>query len=356
MPSTINKSFDIRQTNIAKGIACLLLLFHHLFYNSPEYFERFTPLITTGSGVPLACVFAPLGKVCVAMFLLLSGYGMSCVLKKHNNSFSVKSSALICAKQLWKLWTNYIFIFVLFVPWQFLFNHMPYTGIQDLIADIFGLSFLFGTPTMNGTWWYMTIAILSYILTPLFYWLFNKNRGLAILSIVTLMGIFIQFTDIYWIVFYFCGFILHEYNYFDIVSECFNKHRIATISILLACLLFFTYYRFVHAIFIWDLLLSLGIITISYLLLSKIKVVSAFLSFLGKHSGNIFMFHTFIYLYDFQNIIYAPKYAPLIYVFLLLVCIGVSVLIEIIKKFTSFNKFVNYIGGLMVKPKSTEKS
>ena len=43
--------FDKKQTNIAKGIALCMLLWHHLFYNNPEYHNLFTSLyiITTGN-------------------------------------------------------------------------------------------------------------------------------------------------------------------------------------------------------------------------------------------------------------------------------------------------------------------
>ena len=67
--------FDKRQTNIAKGVAVLLLLWHHLFYNKPEYYERFTSIFVY-QGVPIECRIATFCKVCVAIFLVLSGFGL----------------------------------------------------------------------------------------------------------------------------------------------------------------------------------------------------------------------------------------------------------------------------------------
>ena len=51
-------------SKVAKGGAVLLLLWHHLFYMHPEYgwFVHWT-----------ACY----AKICVAMFLILSGYGLA---------------------------------------------------------------------------------------------------------------------------------------------------------------------------------------------------------------------------------------------------------------------------------------
>ena len=63
-----NESFFTNQyTNISKGIALLLLLFHYLGLN-PELH-----LFST-SGI--ANVIAEQCKVCVAIFLILSGYGL----------------------------------------------------------------------------------------------------------------------------------------------------------------------------------------------------------------------------------------------------------------------------------------
>jgi membrane-bound acyltransferase YfiQ involved in biofilm formation len=56
--------FNAKVTLYAKGIACCTLLWHHLFYLHPEYgfFIHET---------------AKLAKVCVAVFVMLSGYGLS---------------------------------------------------------------------------------------------------------------------------------------------------------------------------------------------------------------------------------------------------------------------------------------
>lgn len=61
--------FDKRVTNICKGIAVILMLIHHIFPGM------------TGYGLKLANTWvlpqvAILGKVCVSIFLVLSGYGL----------------------------------------------------------------------------------------------------------------------------------------------------------------------------------------------------------------------------------------------------------------------------------------
>lgn len=57
-------SLSLHDTSILKGIAICAMLWHHLFYENPEY------------GL-FVWHLALLGKVCVAIFLLLSGYGLT---------------------------------------------------------------------------------------------------------------------------------------------------------------------------------------------------------------------------------------------------------------------------------------
>ena len=41
-------------------------------------------------------------------------------------------------------------------------------GVSAMVLDFFGLAKLFGTSTLNGTWWYMSAAIIFIICVPLF--------------------------------------------------------------------------------------------------------------------------------------------------------------------------------------------
>lgn len=68
-------TFDKRQTNIAKGVAVLLLLWHHLFYNDPKNYGKFISVLNINN-VPIECLIAILCKICVAIFVFLSGYGL----------------------------------------------------------------------------------------------------------------------------------------------------------------------------------------------------------------------------------------------------------------------------------------
>ena len=81
----------------------------------------------------------------------------------------------------------------------------------------------------------------------------------------------------------------------------------------------------------WDA----GIIVIGLVLYSIIHIpqwASEALAFLGMHSYNIFLFHTFIYYYYFHDFIYWSGNPILICGTLLLVCIPISMTIEWVKQ------------------------
>ena len=83
-------AFDKRQTNIAKGLAVLLLLWHHLFFQEPELYNKFTSLLIVRT-VPIECFLSRFCKVCVAMFLFLSGFGLYKSWCKNINTEKLKN-------------------------------------------------------------------------------------------------------------------------------------------------------------------------------------------------------------------------------------------------------------------------
>ena len=68
------------------------------------------------------------------------------------------------------------------------------------------------------------------------------------------------------------------------------------------------------------------------------------LSYLSKHSTNMWLIHMFFYMIFFKDLVYAPKYPILIFVWLIILCIGTSYLINLIYK-----PIINFIDGLLDK-------
>lgn len=64
------------------------------------------------------------------------------------------------------------------------------------------------------------------------------------------------------------------------------------------------------------------------------KSIKQALAFFGKHSMNIFLFHTFIFYFWFKEFIYASRNPIIIFALLLSICLILSIGLEWVKKYT----------------------
>lgn len=336
----ISREFTIQETNIAKGIACMLLLFHHLFYHESK-FELFWHL----ANPPLISTAATLGKVCVAMFLLLSGYGMV-----KSAEFDGKVGVKFTLRHLTKLMMQFWFIYILFVPLGFVFGRSPLDiygigikGIIKALIDFFGISNIMNTPTMNGTWWFMGAIILLYIGFPILYRAM-KNKPYITLFISLLICLFSNGNSrwfhaiLVWIFPFVSGMFLAEK---DLINKFFQRKPLIQVLSVIVFFLVSLVARMVWGIRV-DTFFGLSIIGVWFVFFYKFRIMSSILGIIGKNSGNIFMFHSFIYAYYFKEIIYSLWYPPLIYVNLLLICVVVSVLIEKLKVLVKIDKLQSF--------------
>lgn len=355
MNSLNDMTFDKRQTNIAKGVAVLLLLWHHLFYDTPEKYQLFSSMWIPHN-VPVECFIARFCKVCVAIFVLLSGYGLykswqkNCEIIIRGGNYR---QGLIChlkfvKNHLLKLMFNYWFIFLIFVPMGIFLGRKFWTfyGINPLNAfiDFFGLASMFNTPTMNATWWFMSAIIMLYILFPIFVRIMSFSSELMLsiaaalvflpkLSLCPLIG-----KHFVWILPFVLGMYLAKYNGMEKLYEHNNNmgKGLCFTGIMIIVCAWVRYYYGQTCDF--DSLFALSIILFSYFVLSKIPFVNIVLEHLGKHSGAIFMFHTFIKTYYFNDFIYWFKYSPFIFVVMTAVCYVIAAGLEHFKKLVRYDK------------------
>lgn len=349
----IVQTFSRKHTDCAKGIACMLLLLHHLFYYSPSTIEKFTPLLMLG-GVPLACILSNISKVCVAMFLMLSGYGVAALLSKGESGNRLLNSGMkVSVKMILKLMLSFWFIFILFVPWQGLVGHWTYESWYHIIPDFFGVADILRTSTINATWWYVSMALVCYAVTPLMYVFLKKY---PILSVVLVFCAFVilegrmdkvVFRYSFWLCNYYVGMILFEFKILDRITTFAGKNTLYKWIVFTPLLLSVIWLRYNKGLSL-DPLLSVSIISFTAACLYSVPLLRRGLLFVGRHSGNIFFMHTFVYLYDFGNFIYLPKYAPLIYLFCLIICLLISMVIDWLKRIIKYNNLTKLIINKLV--------
>lgn len=204
----MRQSLSLRDTNVLKGVALLLLLFHHLFYMQYGYYDD----IPIARGHYLVQEIGIACKLCVTVFVFLSGYGLAA---KAENTGGIRSLKEFYLQRYTKLLVNYWIIWLVFVPIGVLVfgrglgdAYGQHTTIK-FILDIIGVLNCFGVYGYNPTWWFYSCIILLYAIFPLIY----KMRQKTLLVIIC--GMAISFLPVNLIVgpikFYILAFIAGVY-------------------------------------------------------------------------------------------------------------------------------------------------
>lgn len=321
----------IRDTNVLKGIALLLLLLHHLFYIRTGLYDD----IQIYQSHYLVNEIGWFSKLCVAIFVFLSEYGLT---TQANKSKTINISKFY-KHRFSKLYLNYWFIWLIFVPIGILFFHRTFDIVyvnhiwEKLLIDIFGLSYALGFHGYNATWWFYSCIIILYLIFPFLYKLLKKYN--IILIIISLIIYFYPFSILGTIREYLISFVLGMIfaNGIKVKLPYIDKWLLTIIFIITCCVR--------NQLGIYAILWDNVICVIGIILYQRIKFFNSaniFLEFLGKHSMNIFLFHTFIYSYYFENLIFFSRNPIIIFCTLLFVCILISIIIELIKNKMGFYK------------------
>ncbi len=370
-------SFSKHDSMIVKGVAIILLMFHHCISESAlkDYpFIDFFPFDSSKWPLMVCNSF----KLCVGMFIFITGFGLfKSFSKVQQSSKTIKNwEAARLLKTLSGFWFVYILIFIIsyhideYPILRYIDYPTKYEGLWLFaLIDFLGISNLIGTPTLIGTWWYMSAVV---ILTAVFPLLYNVGEKYGYFLTGLVLFIIPRLTD--WgypgaknaysfILAFLLGMVFAKYDVFGKLSEfsIFKKHKIIS-----DILLFFVYlYGFwlivnysakIERSYLWEfdyVFVPLIVILFSKRYLTRIPLLNKILQFIGKHSLNVFLVHTFIrYVYQ-GDYIYSFKYALLIPFVLLLISLGISVLIELVKKFIRYDKFVSFlcekISGVVIK-------
>lgn len=336
------KLFSINSTNSCKGVALLLLLWCHLFYKLPES-GFWTFKISLAS------------KVCVAIFVILSGYGFS-------ESIKIRKLGLFefYKKRLVRLYFNYWFIALIFVPIGIFFMDRSIESVfsdhayTKFIVQMTGLHMFFnGEYGYNGTWWYMSVIIALVILFPFIYDV-TKKYGVIILIgcfIILLPGLPLTVID-QWLLPFALGVYLSQHNYIVAISNRLSAYGNWRFIILMTAILLVAILRPDIPLLAdtkIDWLFGGLIILFVFEVTASLKVVEYILSFLGKHLFNIFLFHSFMLFY-WENFIYSFKNPLIIFSILLSVCLVISIMIEQLKRLVYYNELIALINKLQVPP------
>lgn len=328
-----NKYFSKQVTMVMKGGAVLFMLIHHLFSCFPDFVEKYK-VSTSVISLNTLMAFSTFGKICVAVFVFLSAYGMSV---SFNHCKKEEQEACVLRRYK-KLASSFFFVYLLSILTCFLREDRlsvyagegTKKGIFYGILDALGVSHLFGTPTYNETWWYMSVAILLIFLMPVLVKLY-ENLGISVVvlgAFLTNLGIAPTTFTVYLFP-AILGVFMAKSSCIEKIGNMCRKKRIVFCGINAILILMLCYIRIFWGFDTWvDGPIAALSAAEGFVLIDLFGMRFSILAFLGKYSMNIFLIHTLILEYYFTDFIYSFHNWILITIVLTAVSLAASIFIQ----------------------------
>ena len=329
-------SFSMDVSYAAKGIAIILMLIHHLFSCFPDFVEKYS-VSTLKIGTERLMEFSAHAKVCVAIFVFVTAYGIALSFKENGCIQSAK-------KRFFKLEKNFWVVFLIAVATCFLRPDRlsVYLGGGLKMAPFFfladgtGFASLLASPTYNETWWYMSLAILLIFLIPLLTWLYSRLGILIVAVTAFLPYLGVPYTAAtYYLFTAVLGIWLAKSDFLTRLKTRFAQTGARVFAVLLCILAFVLcfYLRIRTGYVYWlDGFAALALCTGLFVLMDLGVFRFPVLKFLGRYSMNIFLIHTLLFEYYFPDFIYSFKNWILITLVLLVFSLAVSIGIDFLQK------------------------
>lgn len=338
----MDTSFNIRDTNFSKGIAMCLMILHHLFWN----------ISAMGVNIYWQDTFQKigiLGKVCVPIFLILSGYGLS---KSTKDGYKIVD---FYKKHLSKLYLNYWFAITIsfIVGYVFFrnkaFNLLGENAILNIFINYTGFQYINGYMGFNSSWWFITVIIILYLLFPLIRFMIRNTKVIFLLFSFPLLFPSASSFEIYnikWLAFNFFPFILGVYlaetNFFEKIKELNTSQvRIYNFLMVVGVYMFFIPLRLAYGMsfegYALDNLFAFLIILFNFLYLGKIKYLNSLIILIGKYSMDMFLIHGFIVTLYTAEFTYSLKNPLIMFLYVLILSLIVSILFDRCKKVLRLN-------------------
>ena len=368
--------FTKEHTMQMKGIAIIILLFHHCFLNAQRWATvPYEKLATTKGWGYYPISFAPFSshtiqylasfsKICVAMFVFMTGYGMWVSYESQKKKTTMSN---YIKKRMVTLMTGFLIIFVvteiLAIPTgRFIevYGH-DFRSVVYMIIDALGLAKLLGTPLFCLTWWYMSLAIVLIMIFPFVHSIMEKYQWVVVVAsiIVPRACGFGQSTDLFrYLLAYTLGMYFAQHDLLARIKERFMEQNMARkllslivsligLAVIIKCRqnawIGWKYLDF------WDGFAAMYVIVISYIYILNGKWIVKGLGFLGKHSMNIFLIHSFYRDVFFHEFTYSFYYAWLDYIVLMSISLVTSMVLEWFKKLIRYEKFIDWVKRLVTK-------
>ena len=355
-------SFSRDDTKLVKGFAIILMSYHHLFAfpNRIQDGNSYVPLLTFTS-VDSAMLLGFFGKMCVALFLFLGGYGTwisyqskygNQSLTQHGDTASSLSSFTLA--KIKGLYVSYLKVFAIIIPIALLLNDTRVTvTFASLFWNITGLNISY-----NGEWWFFTDYLILLAAFPLMVPFFNRQRAALSVDLLVICAwnaaaawvipslaqmpwasgltqsiIWSKlFQTMQWSACFLTGCLFARWDLLTKAKRVLAGHYLACAGALL-CLIFLICLRFkLNVGYRYDFLYApLVCVALSVLASTRTGALLARpLKASGRQGTNIWLTHSFFCYHWCQEFIYLPQWSPLVFLLLLGVSYAASVIINFI--------------------------
>ena len=335
------KSFELtlNETKVIKGVAILLMLIHH-FFSFPDWINSGNEFI----GIPflessIEFYIGIFGKMCVTIFLFLTGYGLF-------YSYQKKDAYQHSLQKLGLFLINYwLILCLIFIPLQLLNSSFEFS-LKGFALNLVGLRkdyIMFS--------WYVRLQIAIVIVFPLLKRLIKTNliqsmvygicipvmlrivvttliNRVSILSGNTFLDLFKEF--LVYLPFLINGYIFAKFklfskmkHYLPIFLDKWYVYVILIIGIIIGRNLLPMLLELIYVpTFIFSIISLIRMINNQWL--------TNGLGFLGEHSLNLWFLHAIFFEKTayLQWIAYYPKISVLIILWVLILLIPISTLIN----------------------------
>ena len=328
---------ELSKTDTAgiKGIAILFMLWHHLFLNTTEYGSL------TQS---LAVVF----KVCVALFLFVSGYGLTKQyrgLEKRNVQTTIQFWLRRFINFFLPFWFCFLLVVVIGNVCGYTFND-AYSATRNtlkcVILDFFGQM---GYDSYLGPWWFNKMIIQLYLLFPVLY-IVLRNRYTAIAGLIAIILVQLFAKKIPGNVFcvvegglpaFFLGMLMSRFQIVPGISKRILGIAFGIVAILMGVSLSIVWLKVVKdpylAVLIRALLAFCIVVVYKSFNVGDIRIMA----FVGKYAAIMYLTHVLLIIL-LPKVVYYPRYSLLVFVLFALACLVVAITIDWLQRVTRYDK------------------
>lgn len=333
--------FDEQVSQIIKGIAVMIMVFHHLFLDSDWVAEGNSFFSIPIGDYSVEYFLAAFGKICISIYAFLSGYGL------YASYQHKKQNAGTVVKRVFSILINWWLIVLLcFFPLAVLCRQqMDYRVLLNNLLLI------------ENTWCpfadYLLFYITAVITYPFIYWMLNKvNKPLMFflgtplvgmvvrkaVDIIVPQGILYQLIYFYflYIAYLAAGSCVCQSGVFLKLHDWLDTKKWNRMWIKIVLLLLFIPVRWLFGNkLVLDSFLAAAVVFLLVELIQGKQQSFIFrgMHFLGRHSTNIWFLHA-AFFFSFaeytQWIVYLPRLPLVIMAWCIVCCLPFSWVINLL--------------------------